>query len=299
MAGIFVPWLADAARLTGYPVVELAGWQARGHGGFRAVEVVVAHHTAGAPLGDYPSLGVVRDGRAGLDGPLANYGLGRSGTVYVVAAGVAWHAGASAWAGFYDLNDEAIGIEAESVGTRDDWTWEQRDAYPRLVAATLHYMGRGAERACGHRECALPAGRKIDPAFWNLPALRGEVARYLADPALITRRDDDMDAAQDLRLRRVEKAVEVILQQICGEGSTIENPWPAAGAGWSTDRYGPSQERLTLIMFLQRIDRQLNSALDLAGRPAGDFDNDWGHLLSLRAEVRDLAARVAALRPPP
>jgi len=181
MGGIYIGWLADAARLTGYPVVEVENWRIRGHGGFRAVELVTGHHTADGP-GEYPSLRVVRDGRAGLAGPLCNEGLARSGTIFVVAAGVAWHAGASRYAGFTDINDEAIGIEAESAGTKDDWTPEQRDAYPRLVAANLYYMRRGADRFCGHKECALPVGRKIDPAFWDLNAFRSKVAWYLADP---------------------------------------------------------------------------------------------------------------------
>jgi len=181
MTGIYVPWLVDAARLTGYPVVEVNGWKTRGHGGFRALEGVVGHHTADGP-GEYPSLNIVTRGRADLAGPLCNYGLGRSGTIYVVAAGVAWHAGASAWAGFKDLNDEFLGIEAESKGTVDDWTPAQRDAYPRLVAAALFYMKRDASRFCGHKECALPAGRKIDPAFIALGSFRAQVGQLLADP---------------------------------------------------------------------------------------------------------------------
>jgi hypothetical protein len=116
---MYVPWLADAARTTGYPVVEIAGWRSRGHGGMRLVEGVVGHHTATSDRasGDYPSLGIVTNGRSDLPGPLANYGLGRSGTIYVIAAGAAYHAGASRWAGFVDLNDEFLGIEAESAGT--------------------------------------------------------------------------------------------------------------------------------------------------------------------------------------
>ncbi|WP_433505402.1 N-acetylmuramoyl-L-alanine amidase [Pseudonocardia halophobica] len=144
--GVRATWLVDAARLTGYPVNEGAGWRGRGHGDFRVLEGVVLHHTADGPTGIYPSLGVVRDGRAGLAGPLAN--LGRDGTIFVTAAGVAWHAGASRWAGSTDLNDEFLGIEAEPTGTRDDWTPQQRDCYPRLVAALLYYMRRGPDRAC-------------------------------------------------------------------------------------------------------------------------------------------------------
>lgn len=181
MGGIYIPWLVDAARLTGYPVVEVNGWRTRGHGGFRAVEGVVLHHTADGP-GEYPSLNIVTNGRSDLAGPLCNLGIGRSGTIYVVAAGAAWHAGASAWAGFTDLNDEFIGIEAESRGTQDDWTPEERDCYVRLVAALLYYLHRDASRACGHLECALPHGRKIDPAFIDLNRFREDVQRLLADP---------------------------------------------------------------------------------------------------------------------
>lgn len=178
---VYIPWLADAGRLTGYPVVEVGGWKGRGHGGMRVVEGVVCHHTAGPKTGNMPSLGVITNGRAGLAGPLANYGLARDGTVFVVAAGCAWHAGASAWAGFNDLNDEFLGIEAEDDGD-GRWTDEQNDAYPRLVAAILFFCRRGSERACAHRECALPHGRKPDPTGINMIDLRNRVNFLLGDP---------------------------------------------------------------------------------------------------------------------
>lgn len=180
--GVRAHWMADAAMLTGYPVNEQRGWRGRGHGDFRVIEGVVGHHTAGPKSGNYPSLLVVRDGRAGLEGPLSNYGLGRDGTIFCIADGVSWHAGASSWSGFRDLNDEFIGIEAESVGTSDDWTPEQRDAYPRLVASILFYIRRDATRFAGHKEACLPRGRKIDPAFWNLNGFRDHVSWLLRDP---------------------------------------------------------------------------------------------------------------------
>jgi hypothetical protein len=168
MAGIWIPWLADAARAavagTPYQVFELAGWQTRGHGPFRALEVVVGHHTgtADSAPGDYPTLRIVRDGRSDLAGPLCNYGLGRSGSIYIVAAGVAWHAGASAYQGMVDLNDEALGIEAESAGG-GRWTPDQLVVYPRLVRSILDYIRRPMTRYASHRTVATPAGRKDDP----------------------------------------------------------------------------------------------------------------------------------------
>lgn len=160
---MWLTWLADAARLTGYPVIEVTGWQSRGHGQMVACEGVVGHHTAGPATGNYPSLNTVVNGRPDLEGPLAHLGLARDGTIYVIAAGCAWHAGNSAWAGFTSLNDKFIGIEAESVGNGTDWTAAQLDAYPKLVGALLYTMQRGVDRYCAHRTCALPAGRKIDP----------------------------------------------------------------------------------------------------------------------------------------
>lgn len=188
---MWLTWLADAARMTGWPVIEVPGWRSRGHGAMTAAEGVVLHHTAGPKTGNYPSLGVVRDGRPGLAGPLAQLGLGRDGTIYVIAAGLAYHAGESRWAGFTSLNSRFIGVEAESTGVpvfgRYDWTDAQLDAYPRLVAALLHWMRRPADRAASHAEVALPAGRKIDPAGIDMRALRTTVTRYLTTPASITR----------------------------------------------------------------------------------------------------------------
>lgn len=156
--------LADACRKSGLKVVEVDGWQTRGHGQFLGVNSIVLHHTATprAAAGDYPSLRVVRDGRPDLDGPLSQVGLGRSGTVYVIAAGVAWHAGST----FYPRQDNwhAIGIEAEHDG-RSPWPMVQHTAYVRLVAALAEHYGIALSNVQGHKEVAKPIGRKPDPTF--------------------------------------------------------------------------------------------------------------------------------------
>lgn len=177
--GIYVPWLADAAKATGYPVVEEAGWRTRGRGGFRVVEGVVGHHTAGPKTGEYPCRNIILRGHSTLPGPLANYGLGRSGTIYVVAAGVANHAGISSWAGYSNLNDEFIGIEAEDDGD-GTWTEAQRDCYPRLVAAILMYLRRPVSRYAGHKDIA--PSRKIDPRGIDSNWMRSKANHYLVYP---------------------------------------------------------------------------------------------------------------------
>lgn len=168
-------WLADTCREWGLVVVEVDGWRTRGKSTL-SPSVLVLHHTAGPAKGDYPSLGVVRDGRPDVPGPLANVGLGRTGTVYVIASGVSNNAGRGSWRGVGG-NANTIGIEAESVGTRDDWTPAQRVAYPLLCAALLDGMGRDTTWMCGHKEWA--PDRKIDPAYWDMDRMRGDVQTLL------------------------------------------------------------------------------------------------------------------------
>lgn len=183
---IFIPWLADAARMTGYPVVEEAGWRTRGASGYgmSVVEGVVGHHTAGPATGEYPCRNIILNGHSTLPGPLAHYGLGRSGTIYVVAAGRANHAGTSSWAGYTSLNNKFIGIEAEDDGD-GSWTRSQVDCYPRLVAALLYYMKRDTSRYAGHKDIAPT--RKVDPAGIDSGWMRTQAGLYLKNPATINK----------------------------------------------------------------------------------------------------------------
>lgn len=181
-------WLADACRETGYPTVELPGWQSRGHGPMTAGHGVVGHWTAGPPRSatssNTPSLAVVRDGRPGLSGPLCNVYTAFDGTLYVVAAGKAYHAGVSSWRGESDLNGLYAGNEVESPGNFD-YTAAQLDVTPRLHAALLRRMARGSEYSTAHFEVADPDGRKQDGPARNMAAFRSLVGRYLANPTTI------------------------------------------------------------------------------------------------------------------
>jgi hypothetical protein len=179
-------WLADVLRQAGLKVHEEPGWKERGHGEMGDIRGVMLHHTAGPAEGNYPSLAIVRDGDSSLPGPRAQLGLGRDGTWFVIAAGEAWHAGKGGpWESVPqdDANQYMIGVEAESVGTRPDWTPEQIDAYPRGVAALLRHLHQPASRALGHKEWA--PSRKSDPAFWpgDVDGFRAEVEKHLQGTA--------------------------------------------------------------------------------------------------------------------
>jgi len=159
-------WLADVLRNAGCKVIEEKGWQAAGVAAMGTVKGVLLHHTAGALKGNAPSLNLVKNGRPDLEGPLSQLLLARDGTYHVLAAGKCNHAGRGEWRGVTAGNSNFIGIEAENAGTgADPWPDVQMAAYLNGVAAILRYIGAGAEMAAGHKEYALPRGRKIDPSF--------------------------------------------------------------------------------------------------------------------------------------
>lgn len=176
-------WLPEVLERAGLKVAEQPGWRTHGRGDIGRVLGVMCHHTAGPAQGNMPSLNIITNGRPDLSGPLAQLGLGRDGTFYVVAAGRANHAGGGKWEGVTTGNSSFIGIEAEHTGKPDDpWPEVQMDAYRRGVAALLARIGATPMMCCGHKEYALPKGRKPDPTF-DMMEFRAKVALIMASPA--------------------------------------------------------------------------------------------------------------------
>ena len=68
------------------------------------------------------------------------------------------------------------------------------DAYCRGVAAILKHIGRGPEACAGHKEYALPGGRKPDPSF-DMNAFRASVRAIITGiappPTLIPKAEPD------------------------------------------------------------------------------------------------------------
>jgi hypothetical protein len=172
-------WLPAVLRTAGLKVAEVDGWESRGRDEMGAVVGVICHHTVGPRIGNMPSLKTLINGRSDLPGPLSQLGLGRDGTYYVVAAGRCNHAGTGKWKGVSSGNSSFIGIEAENSGGADDaWSEVQMDAYRRGVAAILRKLGQTADFCAGHKEYALPAGRKTDPRF-DMDVFRSAVSAIL------------------------------------------------------------------------------------------------------------------------
>jgi peptidoglycan hydrolase-like protein with peptidoglycan-binding domain len=171
-------WLPDVLKTAGLKVSLVDGWENRGRVDVGRIFGVICHHTAGPRDGNMPSLHTLINGRPDLSGPLAQLGLGRDGTYFVIAAGRANHAGEGIWKGMKNGNSNFIGIEAENTGLSNDNPWPavQMDAYHRGVAAILQHIGQGADFCAGHKDYA--PGRKPDPSF-NMDDFRAAVAAIM------------------------------------------------------------------------------------------------------------------------
>lgn len=216
-------WLADVLYAAGLKVAEHDGWKDRGLGDVGPIKGVLCHHTAGPDHGNMPSLDTILNGRPDLRGPLAQLGLGRDGTYYVLAAGFCQHAGHGSWQGIAAGNTHFIGIEAENTGLPGDSPWPdvQIDAYQRGVAAVLAHLNLAAECCAGHKEFALPQGRKNDPDL-DMNAFRAQVAAHLAGtasaPVLIPAREPAQagDAGRPTLRRGATGTLVRAIQSKCG-----------------------------------------------------------------------------------
>ena len=182
MSEYSLTWLPDVLRAAGLKVaIAHDAWRTCGLRDVDQTYGVLCHYTAttGGRHLNMPTLRTLIEGRSDLRGPLAHLGLGRDGTYYVVAAGWCNHAGLGNWQGITHGNAHFIGIEAENTGGHDDpWPNVQLTAYYRGVAAILRKIGQNERFCAGHKEYALPKGRKSDPDF-DMGAFRAEVARIL------------------------------------------------------------------------------------------------------------------------
>ena len=201
-------FLEDVLKAAGLRVETVPGWQDRGRptdGGMLDTRALICHHTAGAIGSDRGSLGIVTNGRPGLTGPLAQLFLARSGVWIVVAAGksnsngVVDHVDHS--------NAHTINTEAEASGTDSpaDWPSVQYQAYAKGLAAIALHLKLPVSKVLGHKEIAVPHGRKVDPSF-DMVVFRDIVARYMDQLTTVDRGTPRPPAhAVAFKLKRVLK----------------------------------------------------------------------------------------------
>jgi peptidoglycan hydrolase-like protein with peptidoglycan-binding domain len=221
-------WLPDVLQRAGLVVSEVPDWRTRGLGNVKLTRGVIVHHTVGPAKGNMPSLDLLIRGSAKLGGPLAQLGLGRDGTFYVIAAGLAQHAGKGSWKGITAGNSSFIGIECENTGAPSDaWPEKQLAALERGTAAILQHIKADAQMACGHKEWA--PGRKIDP-LWDMNAFRGRVATLLAAGVPMAPQIPAIDDQSRPTLRRGSRGQLVEVLQAALGVETVGNFGPVTEA---------------------------------------------------------------------
>ncbi|HEU4544427.1 MAG TPA: N-acetylmuramoyl-L-alanine amidase [Jiangellaceae bacterium] len=177
-------WLADVLRAAGLTVVEHAGWTTRtvrdsnGDPLVWAPRFGVVHATAApASQADSVQVAVVRDGRTGLPGPIANACVDRQGHWHVVAAGRCNTTLTGTAGPFEGLgNRYALGVEACNDNVSEPWPAIQYESYHRGWAAICRRLGWTASNLVGHKEHT--PGHKSDPTF-NMGEFRANVTQSM------------------------------------------------------------------------------------------------------------------------
>lgn len=157
-------------RAAGVTVREASGWQDRGNGQSSAYEGGLVHHTATGFGIAMPGTGqgnLLINGRPDLKGPLCNYAGNDDGSLTVIAAHPANHAGASGGRSMGPLpttslfNRRVLGLEIVYPGTTPMRAAQYQSAlvWARVVADVV---GDGdIERVRAHAETSITG--KFDP----------------------------------------------------------------------------------------------------------------------------------------
>lgn len=128
------------------------------------VDAIILHHTASnSTAGD---LATLRSPAAQVS---AHYLIGRDGKIYQLVKDErrAWHAGEAAIRGDRtpDVNSRSIGIEITNAGDgKTPFTQKQYEALEKLVPYLMKKHKVPMKNLLGHKDVAIPAGRKSDPA---------------------------------------------------------------------------------------------------------------------------------------
>jgi hypothetical protein len=285
-----ITWLADVLRAAGLQVVEHPGWKTRERPGDWSPRFLVAHATAApASQSDATQVRIVRDGRADLNGPIANACIDRQGRWHVLAAGrcnttVPGTVGPFAGQG----NSHALGIEACNDNRGEAWPPRQYESYVTGVAAICRRMGWPESRIVGHREHT--PGHKTDPTF-GMNAFRALVRERIEG--------DDMTRDEMLALLRSQEGKAAIAAATAPAvwAHPLRNPYSDVDQEAGTIlRYVPSRSPHEQT---QALIGQVGAAVAaLAGRDAVDEPAIVaGVLAGLTPEVFAAAMNAAGLSP--
>ena len=152
-----------------------ADWRTRGRpastGPFNPTGVLCHHTASPAGTSDHTDISVILAGNGSAPGPISQIYIGRSGVVYLIAAGRANHGGSGIRPGIdsscSDMNAALLGIEAGNNGIGEPWGDAQTTVYAEVVNALCAFYGWPIDAVYLHATTGPPSGgcnSKIDPA---------------------------------------------------------------------------------------------------------------------------------------
>jgi len=206
-----------ALRARGFAVVEEPGCYSRtvgegtsGEKDLLDVRSHLVHHTAGGS--DASDRRVVRGGRPGLRGPLAQWLTERDGTLRLLASGYANHAGPTRRRD--EGNSYSTGNEIVSAGLRaSDFNPAQVTASEALAEEMAREFGYDLDDwTVGHKEAGVPRGRKVDPAF-SMPEFRARLSTTATpitpEEGFLMALSDDQQAELLQKVREIPTAAQL------------------------------------------------------------------------------------------
>lgn len=248
----FVLRAVELARASGLTVTFEPGWETRGNGYAANYVGFLAHHTAtpSSASNPFPTRTILRDGRSDLPGPLCNSAGPADGSIHIMAAQAANHAGASGGRSMGPLPTTALfnprvwGHEidyAGSVPMRPE-VHQSATIWARCVLLALVEYGQiprfDPERARLHAETSITG--KWDPGYApgktiDGVAFRAAVATPPATPVTEPIEEDDMDYV--IKSKRFPLGVLKLGDDFVGMSSAAESTnWvKATREVWSED----------------------------------------------------------------
>lgn len=234
-------------KAAGITVHEQAGWTTRGNGQSPAYEGFIWHHTATAQANQ--NLGVLINGRSDLSGPLCNSCGWADGSVGIIAAFPANHAGAS---GGYNtsplpktglFNKLVWGHEIIYPGTSPMTAAQYRTATILAKICTDIFGYSDINRAKGHAETSITG--KWDPGYasgktYDLNKMRVD-ARGAAVVVPSSNGEEDNMGVQafsyepkfDDKGNPVTQRFVFVIPTIKAMGTVATNSWISVKSGWA------------------------------------------------------------------
>lgn len=284
-------------RSAGVRVREAGGWQSRGNGQSSAYEGGLVHHTATGFGIAVPGTGagnLLINGRPDLRGPLCNYAGNDDGSITVIAAHPANHAGASGGRSMGPLpttrsfNRRVLGLEIVYPGTTPMRAAQYRSAlvWARVVADVVG--GGDIERVRAHAETSVTG--KFDPG--DAPGRTIDMAAFRRAAKTVLE-DDDMsldDRLPPVKLSdgktytlKVRDVLWGLAQQIPGNGS---------GAGGLTPH--PTGQLVSRILAVDAIRAEVSGLRIAVDKLASAVAGGDVSAADLKAAVKNGVAEALA-----